>query len=184
MSKKALTPATFPGQHDGEEVMMVIHQHPLVMRKVFIWGLVAIVVGVLPLDIPQIYAIEWLPDALIKLALAVTIIVLVAWFYRWIGWYYTCFIVTNYRILDIKQKGFFNRRVNETQMDKIMNLNYHVKGLQAVLFSFGDINVEVITGQSLKMSTIHKPVKIHSRLMEVVKACGGNPRHFSEDQVA
>lgn len=160
---------------------MVIHQHPLVMRKAFIWGLVAILVGVLPLDF--IYDGPYY-GWLVLVALVVPLIVFAAWFYRWVGWYYTMFIVTNLRILDIRQKGFFNRRVNETQMDKILNLNYHIKGFQAVLFSYGDINVENINGQVLKLPTIHRPTKVHAQLAEVVKLYGGNPRHYSEDPVA
>src|SRR6266576_3386736 len=90
----------FPGQHEGEKVQLVFRQHPLVMRKALILGLL--------------------------------VIVLFAWFYRWVGWYYTLFIVTDRRILEIKQKGFFDRKVNEWQLDGISNVNYHIGGFQAV----------------------------------------------------
>jgi uncharacterized membrane protein YdbT with pleckstrin-like domain len=162
----------FPGQHEGETVQMLFRQHPLVMRKALILGLLAIVVGVLPLDFPQVYSSEALGSFFIKLALGVTAVVLVVWFYRWIGWYYTMYIVTNARLIEIKQKGLFDRKVDEWQLEGINNLNYHIGGFQAVLFGFGDITARTYLGD-LEMKTIHKPAEIHARLMEIVRKAGG-----------
>lgn len=162
----------FPGQHDDEVVELVFHQHPLVMRKALIMGLLIIVVAVLPLDFQQIYAIEWLPGLLFKLMGVIIAIVFFGWFYRWVGWYYTLYIVTDRRILEIKQKGFFDRKVNEWQLDGISNVNYHIGGFQAVLFGFGDITARTYIGD-FEMKTIHKPAEIHAQLVDAVRRSGG-----------
>lgn len=162
----------FPGQHDGETVQFVFHQHPLVMRKVLIFGLLAILVGVIPLDFPQIYNSPHVAGFFIKVALVIPLVVLVAWVYRWVGWYYTVYIVTDQRIVEIHQKGIFNRRVEEWQLDAISNVNYHINGLQAVLFGYGDITAVTYIG-NLEMKTIHKPVSIHEQLLTAVRKAGG-----------
>ena len=163
----------FPGQHEGEEVEMVFHQHPLVMRKALIVGLLVIMLAVVPLDFPQIYSVEWLPGILLKIMWIVVLGVFAAWFYRWIGWYYTIYIVTNRRIMEIKQKGFFDRKVEEWQLDNISSVNYHVGGFQAVLFGYGDITARTYVGD-LVMRTIHKPAEIHAQLTDAVKRAGGS----------
>jgi hypothetical protein len=57
----------FAGQHDGEVVQMLFRQHPLVMRKALILGLVVILVGVLPLDFYGLwYTNESLYSVLVK----------------------------------------------------------------------------------------------------------------------
>ncbi|GAC1373274.1 MAG: hypothetical protein NVSMB39_7560 [Candidatus Saccharimonadales bacterium] len=173
MSTKQAPEKQFTGQHDGEVVELVFHQHPLVMRKALIMGLLVIMLGVLPLDFEQIYAVEWLPGLLVKLMWALILIVFAAWFYRWVGWYYTIYIVTDRRILEIKQKGFFNRRVDEWQLDNVSNVNYHVNGFQAVLFGYGDITARTYVGD-LVMKTIHKPAEIHGQLVEAVRRAGGS----------
>jgi len=100
------------------------------------------------------------------------VVVFAAWVYRWIGWYYTVYIVTNERIIEVKQKGFFKRKVNEWQLDGIQNVNYEIGGFQAVLFGFGDIYARTYIGD-LEMKTIHKPAEIHEKLIRAVRKGGG-----------
>lgn len=162
----------FPGQHEGEEVELLFRQHPLVMRKALVLGLVAILVAVLPLDFEQVYSQPGLASFFLKVALVVPLLVFAAWFYRWIGWYYTVYIVTDQRILEIKQKGFFARKVQEWQLPTISSVNYEISGFQAVLFGFGDISVKTYVGD-FEMRTIHKPSEIHDQLVQAVKRGGG-----------
>lgn len=153
----------FPGQHEGEKVELVFHQHPVVMRKQLIIGLMAILLAVLPMNFfPQYF------NGLSQLALTVTVMVFLYWVYAWIGWYYSVYVVTNERLVEIKQKGFFNRKVTEFGLDKVQNINYHIKGFQAVLFQFGDITAQTYVGD-LVMPYIYKPVKVHEKIVQVVR---------------
>lgn len=142
------------------------------MRKQLFVGLFVIMLGVLPLDFPQIYAYQGLADILTKVALVVPLLVFVYWFYRWVGWYYTLYIVTDDRLVEIRQKGFFDRTVQEWQLDKIYNVNYHINGFQAAIFGYGDITVQTALGD-FGMATIHKPTEIHRQLLDAVRRHGG-----------
>lgn len=160
-TKEAAAKTSFPGQHEGEVVELVFHRHPIVMRKALIFGMLVILVGVLPL-------LVWpLASAAIKVAIFTPIISLLYWFYAWIGWYYTVYIVTDQRLIEVKQRGFFNRRVSEYGIDKIQNVNYHIRGLQAVIFGYGDITAQTYVGDVV-MKTIHKPVEIHAQIIKVL----------------
>ncbi|HEX3082707.1 MAG TPA: PH domain-containing protein [Candidatus Saccharimonadia bacterium] len=178
MSKKSAPPPPskteqqFPGQHSGEEVRLVFRQHPVVMRKALVYGLLVILVAVVPLDFPQVYSVDWLSSLAFKIMIAALVVVFAAWFYRWVGWYYTLYIVTTERILAIQQKGFFNRKVDEWQLDGISNVNYHINGFQAVIFGFGDITARTYIGD-LEMHLIHHPAEIHSQIVQAVRAAGG-----------
>lgn len=162
-------PTSFPGQQPGEDVELVFRQHPLVMRKPLIIGLLLILLAVLPLDF--IFSGPLYPW-LVKIALIVTAVVLVAyWPYYFVGWYYSVYIVTDRRLIEIKQSGLFDRKVREWQLDLIQNLNYHINGFQAVIFHYGTITAETYSG-NLEMKTIYKPVEIHARLMEISRRAG------------
>lgn len=180
--KQPTTQKQFPGQHDTEEVELLFRQHPLVMRKALVLGLLAILIAVLPLDFPQVYESPGLSGFFIKVALGVPLLVLVAWFYRWIGWYYTVYIVTNERILAINQKGIFRRKVDEWQLDGIENVNYEIGGFQAVLFGYGDITARTYIGD-LEMHTIHNPAEVHSQLVVAVRKAGGGKGSTSTQQL-
>ena len=179
MSSKARN-NTFPGQHDDEPILMVFRQHPLVMRKALIYGLLAILVAILPFDFPYVYEHATLNAILVKVVLIVPVLVLLGWFHAWVGWYYSVYIVTDQRIVEIRQRGLFNRRVSEWRLEMVQNVNYHVKGFQAVIFGFGDITVQTFSGD-LVMPTIHKPTQIHSELVKIVHDAGGGstPRALS-----
>jgi uncharacterized membrane protein YdbT with pleckstrin-like domain len=155
--------AAFPGQHEGEAVQLVFRQHPLVMRKQLIIGMVTLLVGLLPL-------LAWpLNSFLIKLGyIYVPLATFAYFFYHWLGWYYSVYIVTDERLVEIRQTGFFNRRVTEFGLDKIQNVNYHIRGFQAVLFQFGDITAQTYVGD-LVMKTIYKPVVIHQKIVDIVR---------------
>lgn len=141
---------------------MVFHQHPLVMRKALIFGLLAILIGVLPPLFWPLASWVWKP---LWVILAV---VLAAWIYRWISWYYSVYIVSSERVIEIRQRGFFNRKVTEFGLDKVQNVNYHIKGFQAVLFQYGDITIQTYVGD-LIMRMVYKPVPIHSQLISIVR---------------
>jgi hypothetical protein len=151
---------SFAGQHDGEDVLMVFHRHPIVMRAALIIGLLIILASLMP---PLIWPLSNLAWVGVLIAFG---IVAVYWFYNWLGWYYTVFIVTSERLLVIHQRGMFDRQVNEYGLDKIQNLNYHVRGFQAVLFSYGDIVAQTYVGD-VEMLMIHHPEKVHAKLLEI-----------------
>ena len=171
--KDQAEPKLFPGQLPDEGVEMVFRQHPLVMRKALFGGLGLMVVGLLPLDFYGLwYTSAGLYGFFIKFAMAMAAVALVWWFWRWVGWYYTVYIVTTKRLVEIKQKGLFDRKVDEWQLEGINNLNYHIGGFQAVLLGFGDITARTYIGD-LEMKAIHKPAEIHAQLSEAVRRAGG-----------
>ena len=152
----------FPGQHADEEVLLVFRQHPLVMRKALIVGLLLILLSLMP---PLIWPLgDWVWNPVF----ATLGIVAAYWFYHWVGWFYTVYVVTTSRLIEIMQRGFFNRKVSEYGLDKVQNVNYHIKGFQAVLFSFGDITAQTYVGDVV-MKTIYHPVHIHAQLIDILR---------------
>jgi hypothetical protein len=127
----------FPGQHEDEQVELVFRQHPLVMRKQLVVGMLLLVLAAVPFDFPFAFSSPDVTHWLLIGALVIVAGTLFMWFHRWVGWYYSIYIVTNRRIVAIKQKGFFNRRVDEWQLNNISNVNYEIGGFQAVLFGRG-----------------------------------------------
>lgn len=162
----------FPGQYEGEAIQLLVRQHPLVMRKPLILGLFVILVAILPLDFPQIYASAFWSGVCWKIAMLTPIVVFALWFYRWVSWYYTIYILTDERILEIVQQGFFRRRIGEWQLSNIENVDCEISGLQAVLFGYGDITARTWT-VNLTMKTIHHPHQVYEQLVAAVQHAGG-----------
>ncbi len=170
MSKLAKPKADteFPGQHPNERVVLVFRQHPVVLRKQLIYGMLALLLGLIPLMI-------WpLSSVALKISLITPVVVLLYWFYYWVGWYYSVYIVSDLRLIDIRQKGLFNRKVSEVGFDKIQSINYHVNGLQAAMLKYGDITVQTYASE-WKLPNVHHPEAVHEEIMATARMVDSTP---------
>jgi len=155
----------FDTQHEDEEVLMVFRRHPVVMRK----GLMSLLIGLLFGMIPSLI---W-PTNLANLWFAPAGMVLgsVYLFYQWVGWYYSVFIISDQRLIQITQKGFFNRGVVDIGLDKIQNINFQVSGVQETMLGFGTILVQTFVGD-LIMDHIQHPARVQEHIVKIIKELG------------
>jgi len=155
----------FDTQHEDEEVLMVFHRHPVVMRKGFISLLVGLLFGMIP-------SLIWPTDLgnlwYAPLGMVVGGLYL---FYEWVSWNYSVFIVTDQRLIQITQKGFFNRAVVDIGLDKIQNINFQVSGFQETVLGFGTILVQTFAGD-LVMDKIHHPATVQEHIVKIMKELG------------
>jgi len=66
----------------------------------------------------------------------------VAFFILWTDYYLDILILTNRRIIDIEQKGFFSREISTFRLDRIQDITVDVNGIIATFFDFGDIHIQ------------------------------------------
>lgn len=159
----------FPGQHEGETIAHVFRTHPVVLRKKLIIGLLILVVSEIPLLLFPDYF-----DITTKILLGGLVAAILYMAYYWMGWYYSIYILTDSRLINIRQMGFFSREVNEINIAKIQSVNYRTRGVQAALFKFGDINIQTSSGTEWKLNSIHHPVTVHEHIMRAVRDAGQN----------
>ena len=96
------------------------------------------------------------------------------------GWYFSIFIVTNQRLRQITQKGFFNRSVIDLGLSKIQNISYNVPGLSASMFGFGTLVIQTYVGD-LYLDKIEHPAKIYNDITNVIKQHGNNELSNEKD---
>jgi hypothetical protein len=92
---------------------------------------------------------------------------LILFFYHYILWYFTIYIVTNQRIRQITQKGFFGKDVIELQLSKIENISYNVPGFSGEIFKFGTIVIQTYVGD-LIINNVEHPEKIYNKLQNAL----------------
>ena len=167
------TDVLFEGQHPDEAVIFTFRRHPVVMRKGFYFLLIPFVLGSLPFFI-------W-PDNLNNLWYPVggLVLGLVLFMYHWMGWYFSVFIVTDQRLRQVSQKGFFGKSVIDLGISKIQNISYNVPGFTAAFLGFGTIVVQTYVGD-LVLDRIEHPGRIYEQLQTVVRTNGSDTGMTSE----
>lgn len=163
----------FEGQHDDEEVIFIFRQHIIAMRKGFYALLIPFLIASLPVLIwPENLTYLWV-------ALGGFVLGCLLFFYHWIGWHFSVYIVTDQRLRQITQKGFFNKSVIDLGISKIQNLSYNVPGFTAAMLGYGTLVVQTYVGD-LFLNKIHKPGKVYNDLAVVVKKYGSDTVSFDE----
>jgi hypothetical protein len=158
---------SFIGQHENENILLVFRRHPIAMRKGFYMLLIPFLIASLP-------TLIWPGDLnLLWVALGGFGAGLLGFFYHWIGWYYSVFIVTDQRLRQISQSGLWNRSVIDLGIDKIQNMSVDVPGFSAAVFGFGTIVIQTYVGD-LVLDRLHKPEKIYNALLDIVNKHGGS----------
>lgn len=93
---------------------------------------------------------------------------------RWSG---TLFVITDQRLVDQEQKGFFHRVVTEARFPHIDEVSYHVKGVGPVFFGYGTIHVE-LHGSAADLAIEH--VKHPSRICDLLNDLRVQDKNTSE----
>ena len=163
MSKKDKELRDFDGQRDGEELLFVFRRHPIVMRKAYYLLLVPLVIGCIP---PLIWQTNL---ELFLLPIVGLVIGLILFVYHLIMWYFTIYIVTDQRIRQITQHGFFGKDVVELRLSKIQNISYNVPGFTGEFLGFGTIIIQTIVGD-LVIHKVGHPDETYNKLQDAVTA--------------
>lgn len=66
-------------------------------------------------------------------------------------YYYSTFIITNWRIVDVDQSGFFNQTVSESLYSQIEEVTFKCRGLLRAVMSLGDIYISFIDSKRIKI---------------------------------
>lgn len=157
----------FKDQFDDEDVLFVFRKHPVVMRKGLVFGMFGPLLGVIPVAIdPNLGYAAYFGGLAAGLVVG-----LIIFFPYWMGWYFSVFIITNQRFIQITQKGFFHRAVAHLGLPQIQSVNYEISGIQETLLGFGTIKMQTYLG-GLEIKDIHHPPKIQKKFVEILRQEG------------
>ncbi|OHB10806.1 MAG: hypothetical protein A3G05_01590 [Candidatus Zambryskibacteria bacterium RIFCSPLOWO2_12_FULL_45_14] len=164
------SPESFEGQEVGEKVIMLLRRHKLVVLLSLSGFALAGLVPIVALTVFSSYIIS------LNL-LSVTLFVASLWYsFLWLAIFHfltiytlNTVIITDRRIIDRDQHGFFNQKISELHADRIQDVTAHTKGILETVFHFGDIVVQ--TAGSERQFVFHKipePEKVKSAIMQIV----------------
>lgn len=151
----------FNGQREGEEVLFVFRRHIIAMRKGFYMLLI-------PFALSSIPPLIWQSNLkLFLLPLGGLAVGLLLFSYYFLMWRFTYYIVTDQRIRQVTQKGFFGTDVVELSLSKIQNISYNIPGFFGEVFHFGTLVIQTYVGD-LVIRNVEHPEKIYNMLQDVV----------------
>lgn len=168
------TQLDFDGQRDDEQLLFVFRRHMVAMRKGFYLLMIPFVI----LSIPPLI---WQTNlSLFLLPIAGLFIGLLFFSYHFIMWYFTAYIVTDQRLRQITQQGFFGKNVVELRLSKIQNISYNIPGLSGEIFGYGTIVIQTLVGD-LVIHKVEHPNEIYNKLQDAVSVAIASERGDYEE---
>ena len=136
----------FQGQHENEQVLRVIHRHWFnilihLIVVLFFAFIILTSLSIIPLLFPEMIDAVAAPF----FPFIQNTLFLFLWLYGflvWIDYFFDVWIVTNERIVNIEQKGLFNRRISELRFSRVQDVTAAVDGLIPTMLNFGDVSVQ------------------------------------------
>ncbi len=159
-----------------EQIISVLHHHPITYFKQFA------ITGILILG-AFFFMFELFSWGSIGVAFFLAIIA-TGLFYggrEFYIWYFNAFIITSQRIVDIDQRGFFNKTVSEVDTQKILDISYAVKGFWQTILKLGTIKIQA-SGATLLLQNIKDVSKVNQLLVDLIRQQTGKKLEVKEEE--
>ncbi|OGI22794.1 MAG: hypothetical protein A3E91_03805 [Candidatus Moranbacteria bacterium RIFCSPHIGHO2_12_FULL_40_10] len=158
----------------GEEVIKIVHRHWFdilgqYLISFMIFFAMAGVLIVIPVYFPGMHE----QGDYLYIVFFESFVALILWifgFIVWIDYYLDIWIVTSERVINIEQKGLFNRIISELKLSRIQDVTTEVNGIIQTVLNFGDVHIQT-AGEESKFFLRHipDPGGIKSILMDLQK---------------
>jgi len=146
-----------------EKIILIIHHHPITYARQII--VVAVLILLAFFLMFYLFSLGPVGVALFIALFGTAIFYGAREFYIW---YFNVFIITNERIIDLEQKGFFNKTVSEAVVEKIIDLSYSVKGLWQTILKLGTLKIQA-EGVTLLIENVADIIKVNQLLTDLIK---------------
>lgn len=130
----------------GEQVLMVLRRHWFALARPTFILLILLVLPSLIFGVAGVAAEKFVRaelQSVVNFVFSLYVLSIILYgFILWSDYYLDVWIITNKRLIDIQQKGLFNRSVSELGMDKVQDVTIKVNGFVQTLLKFGSLEVQ------------------------------------------
>lgn len=129
----------------NEQVLLVLHRHWFVLARELA-GIVFITLFGIVLffakDAVYVFVAQSILDPLVWFLFSLYILlILVLTFAVWINYRLDVWVITTRRIVDIEQRGLFNRETSEFLLDRVQDITSEIPNMIATLLDFGTMTI-------------------------------------------
>ena len=87
----------------------------------------------------------------------------------WVNYYLDVWVITDRRLIDIEQKGFFNREISTVNFDNVEDISVVINGIIPTFLKFGEIRVQTAAeAREFVMRRAANPTEIKNTLLRLI----------------
>lgn len=181
MKKKALhnyvdesKDTTFESQEAGEKVYFVLRRHPVTNIG---WILMALLSTLVPPSIMEFLSVKNI-DTFRFIPEHYQIILIIIWymftlflaFESFLLWYFSTYIITDKRVIDVDFTGFWSKRISEAPLGNVEDATYQTNKFMHILFNYGNIYMQTAGEKTeFEFYAVPNPGLVHDVLTDLVE---------------
>ena len=177
-----------PHRRNGEKIILLLRRHPFIITiKILLWASAALMPPVFYLVFgPMFQSFFSHPYIYPIVILFLSVYYLYVWllaFHSFVDYYLDVWIVTNYRIINIEQKGLFVRTVSEQELYRVQDVTSEMRGFFGTLLTFGDVHIQT-AGQAQRFifKQVPRPSKVVREIIQMSQASKRQHRIMEEKE--
>jgi len=100
----------------------------------------------------------------------------IMFFIEWTDYYLDLWVITDSRILDVEQKGFFHREVTSFNYSQIQDITVETRGLIETFFKFGTLHIQTAGhNREIVIRDASRPEEARSLILRLQEKSGAMP---------
>lgn len=161
-----------PGTDREEEIVIFTRKHWLAFLGQFILGVVIIIIPIiisLLIQFSHSIAIGGISRNFLVILMGIYYLVALTFiFTTWITFYYDIYILTKKEIIDITQRGFWERKISQLSLLRVQDVSSSIGGFLPTLFSYGDVLIETAgETENFLLESIPNPRNFSAKVLEL-----------------
>ncbi len=163
-----------PDALPGEKVKTVIHRDAIIaVKRVLFFALLlalpVIVIAMVNSLFPALINVVWAWPLLLLVSSAYVLFVWLLFFFSLLDYFLDVWIITDRRIIDIRQNGFFSRSISEMHLSRVQDISSETHGFFPTVFRYGNVVIQTAGEQTkLFFEEVNHPEHIRDMLMKLV----------------
>jgi len=164
-----------PNHLPGEQVELIVRRDVFILFKRVLMLLLLIILPLGAFYLLVFSRPDYLHDQTIYaiLMLSGSAYYLFLWtffFFMFVDYYLDVWIVTNRRIIDIQQKGFFARVVAEQKLFRVQDVTSEVKGILPSIFKYGNVYIQTAGEvERFFFQEVPEPDQVRQKIISLVE---------------
>ncbi len=160
---------TFKGQLPEETTVLVVRKHWITLAMPLFLILVVALIPLVPLAVYPFIALTTYSSLYWFLSSAFWMFLWNLLFFNLMIYSLNTLVITNKRVIETKQIGFFKYNTNEFQKDKIQDVSVKITGILASLLNFGDLEIQTAGAENkFNFTNFPDPEKIKMKILNRV----------------
>lgn len=174
----------FSNQKSYENVVLLLRRHPLILIGTL---LLFFLLGLLPIIVYSVtnsfsFFDQNAKNGFLFLSSIYYLVLLYSLFYNLTDYALDVWIVTDHRIIDMKQNGLFSRDESEARLSNVQDVTVITSGILATLFSFGDVTIQTAAARiEFEFQQIPNQIRVKAIILKLSEEF--NRQHINGQEI-